>query len=294
MQLFEYTTLSSNTSHVIQNFHERGIIAIRNVPGFVKAQEDFIESSQRFIDLSPEERTPYTPQDAYGRGWSYGIETLNSITDVYKGSYYATYPESHATAPNIWPEKAVPGFKENYLRLVEIIFRVGQELHSLLGMNVGELTSVARMLYYGPIDDPDAVEWCGEHRDHSLLTGLCAGAYFRKGHRVSKPAGSGLFIRGEEFSAPEDALLFQIGETAELITNGAVTATDHHVRKALGGYERYNLAVFIAPLSAYKIESTLTKYNDRFSLGMSYGEWNQRSYEKYNDTNPSLGDTLSP
>lgn len=287
MQLFDYTSLSSNTSQIIENFHVRGIIAIRNVPGFVKAQEDFIESSQRFIALSSEKRALYTPQDAYARGWSYGIETFNSITDVYKGSYYATYPEIHATAPNLWPEKDVPDFKENYLKLVDIIFRVGQEIRSLLSINVGECTSVARMLYYGPIDDPHAVEWCGEHRDHGLLTGLCAGAYFRKGQRVSKPEGSGLFIRGEEFSAPEDALLFQIGEIADLITNGAVTATDHHVRKAVGGVERYNLAVFMNPMPEYRIESTLTKYNDRFSSGMSFEEWNQRSYEKYNDTNSS-------
>ena len=38
-----------------------------------------------------------------GRGWSYGIETFNNVTDSFKGSYYVTYPEELATLPNIWP-----------------------------------------------------------------------------------------------------------------------------------------------------------------------------------------------
>ena len=70
-------------------------------------------------------------------------------------------------------------------------------------------------------------------------------------------------------------LLFQIGEVAELITNGAVTATEHEVRKAVGGYERFSFAHFITPMADYVMESALAKYNDRFSPGMTYGEWNQ-------------------
>ncbi|HUX78897.1 MAG TPA: 2OG-Fe(II) oxygenase family protein [Alphaproteobacteria bacterium] len=283
MQVFDYSSLSSQKNQIVQAFYDRGIIAIQGVPGYVKAYADFIESSRSFINLTEETRAQYTPRDAYGRGWSYGIETFNGVTDAFKGSYYATYPEEDAILPNIWPCQDVPGFKQNYLNLVEIIFRTGKEIQSLLGINIKDVLSVSRMLYYGPVHDSGEVEWCGEHRDHGLLTGLCPGVCFLKGERIPKPPGTGLFIRGEEIFAPGDALLFQIGEVAELITNGAVTATEHEVRKAVGGCERYGFAHFIAPKSNYAMESVLSKYNDRFSQGLSYGEWHNRSYAKYNE-----------
>jgi isopenicillin N synthase-like dioxygenase len=104
-----------------------------------------------------------------------------------------------------------------------------------------------------------------------------------EGKRVPKPEGTGLFIRGEEVLPPQDALLFQVGEVAELITNGAITATEHEVRKAVGGYERYSFALFINPPSDYIINTTLTKYNDRFSPGISYEDWSLLSLSKYNE-----------
>lgn len=282
MHILDYQTLFSQKNHIIQAFHDKGIIGIRGVPGFVEAYENFIKSAQNFVRLPKEKRDQYTPSDFYWRGWSYGVESFNQVTDAFKGSYYVKFPEEHADVPNIWPSQDVPDFKKHYLKLVEIIFRMGQEINPLLGIHIKDLTSVARMLYYGPIKDSKAVEWCGEHRDHGLLTGLCPGTYLYEGQRVPSPKGTGLFIRGEETSAPEDVLLFQIGEVAELITNGGVTATEHEVRKAVGGYERYNLALFMAPLADYKIESTLEKYNDRFFQGMLYRDWNSRSLAKYN------------
>jgi len=284
MHVFDYSSLSAQKARVVKAFHDKGIIAVQGVPGFVDAHENFIESARKFMGLTQETQAKYTPADAYGRGWSYGIETFNEVTDAFKGSYYATYPESHAKSPNIWPYEDVPDFKENYLNLVKIIFNMGKEIQPLIDISINDISSVSRMLYYGPIRDPNAVEWCGEHRDHGLLTGLCPGICYLDGKPVPKPAGTGLFIRGEEFSAPKDALLFQVAEVAELITNGAITATEHEVRKAVGGYERYSFALFMAPHPDYMIESTLTKYNDRFSPGMRYGEWNQRSFEKYNET----------
>ncbi len=284
MKILDYTSLSSQKSPINQAFHDQGIIGVRGVPGFEDAHKAFLQSSRDFIGLSNEKRSQYTPPDSYGRGWSYGIESFNNITDTFKGSYYATYPEEDAKTPNIWPDKDVPDFKKNYLNLVKIIFETGKEILPLINVSIENLSSTARMLYYGPIHNPKAVEWCGEHRDHGLLTGLCPGTYYLDGKKVPQPSGTGLFIRGEEIVAPDDVLLFQIGEVAELVTNGAVTATDHQVRKAIGGYERYNLAVFIMPPFTYAIESTLTKYNDRFSPGVSYGDWHQRSYDKYNQT----------
>lgn len=283
MQVFDYISLSPHKNQIIQGFHDKGFIAIRGVPGFVKAYEDFIDSAQKFISLPEERRAQCTPHDFYSRGWSFGIEKYHTVNDAYKGSYYVKYPEDHANALNLWPSQDVSDFKKHYLKLVEIIFQMGKEIKSLFEVNIEDMTSLARMLYYGPIHDPKAVEWCAEHRDHSFLTGLCPGVYFYKGQKVPPPPKTGLFVRGEEVLAPDDALLFQIGETAELITNGVVIATEHEVRKAIGGYERYSLALFMDPLPDYVMESTLTKYNDRFTSGMCHREWHQRTFKKYYD-----------
>ncbi len=284
MNIVDYSALSSEKSRLNQSFHDKGVVGLRGVPGFEKAYEAFLQSSRQFIGLSHEQRAAYTPSDSYSRGWSYGIETFNNVTDAFKGSYYTKYPEDHATVTNIWPTTDLPEFKQNYLDLVKVIFEMGKELLPLMDIPLKDVTSTARLLYYGPIHNPKAVEWCGEHRDHGLITGLCAGTYYLEGKRVPHPSGTGLFIRGEEVDVPDNILLFQIGEVAELVTNGAVTATDHQVRKAIGGYERYTLALFINPRPNYVMNSTLTKYNDRFSPGMTFEEWDQRSYAKYNQT----------
>jgi len=106
------------------------------VPGFVEAYENFIESARKFIQLTHEKQAKYTPEDVYGRGWPYEIETFNDVTDSFKGSYYATYPESHGKSPNIWPYEDIPDFKENYLNLVKTIFNTGKQIQPLVDISI--------------------------------------------------------------------------------------------------------------------------------------------------------------
>ena len=84
-------------------------------------------------------------------------------------------------------------------------------------------SGIGRMLYYAPIKtnkDNKNPNWCGIHRDHGLFTALAPGVFFKNNKQVSKPKDAGLYVRGKPINIPNDVLLFQIGETFELLTNG--------------------------------------------------------------------------
>lgn len=143
------------------------------------------------------------------------------------------------------------------------------------------------MLYYGEVSKENNDQnpfWCGVHRDHCLITGLCPAVYKKAGIPAIPPEGSGLEIQGKIVGIPEDAIAFQIGEVAQLVTNGRIKATDHAVRKSFG-HERFTPAVFINPARDAQIHSTITDFDDRFENGMVFEEWAQATYKKFHDNN---------
>lgn len=283
--IFEYHTLSSSAPEIMTQFHERGYIAVRGVPGFIEAYNDFLGVARQFVAQSPEEKAKCTPSDPYALGWSTGIESFNGVRDSYKGSYYANIPQEE-NHPNIWP--ILPGFKEKYETLGSVMYKTGALLLSLI-REYQAGPGLGRMLYYSPVfenKDDGSPNWCGNHRDHGLFTALCPEKFFKEGMLVEKPEGSGLYILDQEISPPDDVMLFQIGEIMEIITNGEVKATDHLVKKAYGGYERFAFAFFFDTPADMVLHCTnpdvIKKYEDRYTEGMTFQLWNDRSLAKYN------------
>ena len=282
----EYQELGSSQEKVEELLHQYGIIAIRGVPGFVETYERFIEEARAFVSLSEEEKSKCTPTDAFSRGWSFGIEKFKGRLDTFKGSYYVAIPEGCDGKECLWPESK--SFKEAYLNLSSLIYQTGKELMPQVGLDLDQVTGMARMLYYAPVNEntnDTNPNWCAEHRDHSVITGLCPAIFVKGGEIVSKPSNCGLYVKGESVSFPNDVLIFQIGETAQLITDGKITATDHYVKKAIGDYERYTMALFFDCDKEISIYSSVTEYNDRFRQGMTYGEWSEASFNKYKKEN---------
>lgn len=279
--IFEYSKLTQNKQRIVKEFHDKGYIAVKNVPGFAKAYREMIEEGQNFIFLSEEEKNKVKPDNSYINGWSFGEEKFNGMQDFYKGSYYASVPDSNA---NVWPNN---NFKKKYLTLGNIMFSAAKEILTLLDFDVKKHrvnSGVGRMLYYAPVnvnENDKNPYWCGLHQGHGLFSALAPGIFLKNNKRVSKPSGSGLHVRGKPINVPSDVLLFQVGETFELITNGKVTATEHHVQKAFGGYERFAFAFFVDVDKDMVINSTITKYNDRYRPGMTYKEWSQAAFDKY-------------
>lgn len=278
-KIFHYNDLPSSSVDLIQEFHDKGYVAVKGVPNFPQAYQEFISSARAFITLPLAEKNKFKSLDTDSRGWWDGTETLNGVQDSHKGSYYAWLPEENC-APNIWPE--VHNFEASYKTLAGIMYKIGKEVLSIVESPSSGTKGLGRMLYYSPAQTDDGnANWCGKHLDHGLFTVLCPEIYEKEGAIVSKPKGSGLYILDKEISIPDDVLIFQIGEVMELITDGAIRATEHFVKKAYDGYGRYTFAFFCDPPFDLRINCSnpivMEKYKDRYTPNMTYEEWNDRS-----------------
>ncbi len=292
LRLFPYHALASLGDEIQSEFKRTGYIAISGVPGFQAAYEQFLEQARRFVALPAEVQAKCTPSDYFARGWSRGVEALvPGQKDTYKGSYYAWVP-NQTSHPNVWPAE-VPGLEPAYRAITEKMLAVGKEVLTILGVRQ-DSRGLGRMLHYKAIPEGENdgnPNWCNIHRDHGALTVLCPEVYYKNGERVSRPEGGGLYIEGKPVSPPTDIMLIQMGEVLELISNGAVRATDHYVGKpaVCDGCERFALALFLDPIGDFVIRCTnpevRAKYADRFPLSedsITYEEWGNRSLAKYN------------
>ena len=167
-----------------------------------------------------------------------------------------------------------------------MIFETGKEILPLLGLDFDNLSGKGRMLHYGAIpegEDDGNPNWCSVHRDHGLFTGLIPATYVKDGQIVPKPAGAGLYIREKEIKAPDDVMLFQVGEMIDLVTGQGIIATPHHVQKAFDGHERFTMALFFNIDPEHQLFSTSVddEYKGRFTQGMTYAEWCAASYDRY-------------
>jgi isopenicillin N synthase-like dioxygenase len=277
--IIEYEEIHSSQERIKDLLHDHGIIAIRGVPGYLQTYENYIEEARKFVALSDEAKKCCISSNSFSRGWSFGIEKFKGKLDTFKASYYVKVPED---GENLWPQSKE--FKKAYLTLANIIFETGKELLPEIGLDLKDVSGLARMLFYAPVgteNNDGNPNWCSEHRDHSVITGLCAATFVKDGNIISKPENCGLYVRGESVSFPKDLLIFQIGETAQLMSNGRLTATDHLVKKSLENCERFTMALFFDCDMDTPIFSTVTEYNDRFTQGMTYREWSTASFNKY-------------
>lgn len=120
-----------------------------------------------------------------------------------------------------------------------------------------------RLLYYfskqesESKNDTGVSSWCGWHTDHGSLTGLTSGMYMKKGAEIFCPdLAAGLYVRTRNNQIVravfgEDELAYQIGEIAEILSQGLLCATPHCVQAPKGeeaiGVERSTFALFMQP-----------------------------------------------
>jgi hypothetical protein len=78
-------------------------------------------------------------------------------------------------------------------------------------------------------------DWCGWHNDHGTLTGLLPAMYLDvDGNIIDDPPDveAGLYIKSRDGRLlraiiPQNAIAFQVGETAQVHTGGLLKATPH-------------------------------------------------------------------
>ncbi|EMG49284.1 hypothetical protein SBY92_000676 [Candida maltosa Xu316] len=168
------------------------------------------------------------------------------------------------------PEDLVPGFKDQIKKLINLIITIGESVAVNCDRYIKETvdteypegylarivstsySSKARLLHYYPAQETtDDDDWCGEHVDHSCLTGLTSALY---SDSQNDGDDGGLFIKsrnGEivKVDIPPDCLAFQSGSTLEEVSKGGFKAVPHYVKSSPSRRDvsRNTLAVFMQP-----------------------------------------------
>ncbi len=154
--------------------------------------------------------------------------------------------------PNIWPERP-EGFRETYLRLFKEFDRVGTLLLSRIAIDLGlsgdwfdstieDGNSVLRLLHYPPVPgDAKGAVRAGAHEDINLIT-LLLGA---------EETGLELLAKDGRWMAvtpPEGAIVINIGDMLQRLTNHVLPSTTHRVRNPEGeaaNRSRYSMPFFV-------------------------------------------------
>lgn len=283
----------------------KGIVGIRDVPEFEKITRAYINAARKFSSLENSIKQQYMPDRDAGdtEGYELGAEWFKNQKgewqiDDKKASFYAYVPDH---VKNVWPREV--DLKTAYLALGDLIFKTGKKLLDVMSLDESaglpheSLMGYGRMLHYHKDSDvtnsnPD---WCGEHLDHSVFTGLVPAYYFRDGKEVEEPDEAGLYVKPndggyfEKVSVPDKSiLLFQVGEFGQLISNDRIKATRHCVKKAKGGIERFAYALFYSAadnvtIKSHSILARDARYIQHQSTdgSITYESWAAASFERY-------------
>jgi isopenicillin N synthase-like dioxygenase len=164
--------------------------------------------------------------------------------------------------PNIWPGE-IPGFRETLEELYAAFDATGAVILSRIALYLGlqenwfdaaidEGNSVLRLLHYPPVEDAEggAIR-AGAHEDINLIT-LLLGA---------EEAGLELLTReGKWISAspPSGALVINVGDMLQRLTNHVLPSTTHRVRNPDSGraaFSRYSMPYFLHLRSDFPFET---------------------------------------
>ncbi len=172
-------------------------------------------------------------------------------------------PLAEFMAPNIWPSE-IPGFRETFEQLYAAFDKAGGTVLRAIALHLGlaedffESTvengnSVMRLLHYPPIEGVGAqgAIRAAAHGDINTIT-LLLGA---------EEAGLELLTKQGEWLAvdpPEGALVVNIGDMLDRLTNGKLRSTTHRVVNPQGDAAhraRYSMPFFLHFRPDYVIET---------------------------------------
>lgn len=228
--------------------------------------------SEEFFALPEEEKRSYhNPAIAGARGYTpFGVEIAKDAKHHDLKEFWHVgrdLPEGSPLAdasmpPNVWPARPA-GFREVFSELYEQFDRTGATILSAIAVYLGldsnwfdkgidDGNSVMRLLHYPPIPDlqGEAIR-AGAHGDINLIT-LLLGA---------EEAGLELLYQGKEWisaSPPEGAMVINVGDMLERLTNHYLPSTIHRVRNPnpeRAAFSRYSMPFFLHLRSDFTIET---------------------------------------
>lgn len=199
-------------------------------------------------------------------------------------------PADHALSdsmpPNIWPAQP-EHFRETFEALYAEFDKVGARILSRIAVWLGlddhwfdpaidEGNSVMRLLHYPPIPDAEtgAIR-AGAHEDINLIT-LLLGA---------EEAGLELLTKDGRWigvSPPDGAMVVNIGDMLQRLTNHVLPSTTHRVRNPAGDrarHSRYSMPFFLHLRSDFPFETLpqcITPENpDRYPVSITADDYLQ-------------------
>ena len=198
----------------------------------------------------------------------------------------AGHPLADSMPPNVWPERP-EGFRQTFEALYAEMDRVGAILLSRiavwLGLDAGwfdpaiaDGNSVLRLLHYPPVPNAESgAIRAGAHEDINLIT-LLLGA---------EEAGLELLTReGKwlEVNPPQGALVVNIGDMLQRLTNHVLPSTTHRVRNPEGArarHSRYSMPFFLHLRSDFPfvtLKQCITAENpDRYPVSITADDYLQ-------------------
>ena len=229
------------------------------------------EKTRAFFDLPADEKQQYLLDGGGGaRGYTaFGTEIAKDATKHDLKEFWHVgreLSEGHTLAdsmpPNIWPDRP-QGFRETFEPLFAEFDRVGNIILSHIAVYLGldadwfdaaveDGNSVLRLLHYPPVRDAEAgAIRAGAHEDINLIT-LLLGA---------EEAGLELLSRDGNWipaNPPEGALVVNVGDMLQRLTNHALPSTTHRVVNPAGErahHSRYSMPFFLHLRSDFPIKT---------------------------------------
>lgn len=255
-----------------RSFGEFGFAVIRDhgIPADLIARAE--ELSRAFFALPEETKRKYhIPGGGGARGYTpFGTEKAKDakVHDLKEfwhiGRTLAPgHPLAEYMADNVWPDD-LPGFRETYETLFAAFEKAGGRVLEAIAIHLGQDrqffaptvedgNSVMRLLHYPPLEGAEAegAIRAAAHGDINTIT-LLLGA---------EEAGLELLTKQGEWKAvavPEGALVINIGDMLDRLTNGKLRSTTHRVVNPSGeaAYRaRYSMPFFLHFRPDYVIET---------------------------------------
>lgn len=219
-----------------------------------------------FFALPEAEKRRYiVPGNGGARGYTpFGLEIAKGAAahDLKEFWHVGREPPEAGMLPNLWPERPV-GFRETFAALFAEFDRVGGLILDRIAVDLGLAeawfrpvvagnNSVLRLLHYPPVENArDGAIRAGAHEDINLIT-LLLGAE-ESGLELLTREGRWLPV-----APPEGALVVNIGDMLQRLTNHVLPSTTHRVRNPAGErarFSRYSMPFFLHPRSDFRIET---------------------------------------
>ena len=255
-----------------RSFEEFGFAVVRD-HGIPQSLIDRAEEmSKQFFDLPEETKRKYhIPGGGGARGYTpFGTEKAKDakVHDLKEFWHVGrSLPQDHALAefmaPNVWPEE-MPEFRYTFEELYAAFEKAGGRVLEAIALHLGlerdffaatveDGNSVMRLLRYPPLEGAEAegAIRAAAHGDINTIT-LLLGA---------EEAGLELLTAQGEWKAidvPEGALVINVGDMLDRLTNGRLKSTQHRVVNPRGeaAYRaRYSMPFFLHFRPDFTIET---------------------------------------